>query len=302
MKALCYDCEEIVSFIVDNYTFTEAHTFIEGANGKDVCKYCNCEPACVHKDIEFRYYRVTEPYRSNPEYIQPVSVGYHVYSGPATMVGTCAECGEDVARQVTVSGYLLRHDYAEDDAGREVCTICGQVNNCTHPYHDEEGFSGDDPDGYKIVDGEWHSYEGAGVQRGLCPDCGKTVIRKMEDTLTITENHEYNILCDGTLVCTICGHAEECSHPGMNIIRSSDGDVYTTTPLEDGRHHLVSGSYTESYVCSACGKLLGSRTVDEGEFFEEHTLENGKCTACGYELKTGCRHKYTAEILTPHRW
>ncbi len=76
----------------------------------------------------------------------------------------------------------------------------------------------------------------------------------------------------------ICAHAHD-----KTTIYFFDSPVYVSVSSDS---HKVSGPAIVEKVCTDCGEILSSETVDKAEEIRPHSMKKGKCVLCGYREST----------------
>jgi len=162
----------------------------------------------------------------------------------------------------------FRYEYG-DSYHNVFCEDCGEfVGSITHMFEDGVCTECFYPEHEHIADENgWCRFP---VGDGVCGLCAHTPVRYSSDG--VSGKHIW--IC----ACGLPSEEENCT-PGR------DGNcVFCGSCMHTGeKSYENSGNMGHSVWCLTCGSLIS---------YEDHTLEDGKCTACGY-----CRH-----INAEYRW
>lgn len=170
----------------------------------------------------------------------------------------CSKCGLKLE--------AFHHDLDNDGA----CDDCGYTNFCNHKFVF-------DPDG--TIDENYHSQK--------CSKCGLEVMDSHYDG-----NH------DGK--CDTCGYKDSCEHEFEDL----DAHFHVCKKCGRTEAHWWYDNGTWNETCRACGKVCGHEKKSwfaDGQHghaqycetcgmelvpFEDHTMVNGVCTKCGYQMSS----------------
>ncbi len=207
---------------------------------------------------------------------------------------------DDTNHECTVCGYVCKHENVEynneilgQNGHTKLCVDCGEYLGIFEHTMENGECSGC---GYAPCEEGNHSYdpEAESYDRHRCLNCGY-----IENCV---DKEPVDCLCDicgeachdwyvepgeekHYWLCGRCDYSEEEDHVGM-------GDGVCDFCGYGCKHENVEynyenvGQYGHSKLCVDCGEYLG---------FFEHTMENGKCSGCGYAPCEEGNHSYDPE-------
>lgn len=277
----CDDCDMLFAEFSERITETKAHTYTDGV--------CACgaeesgETGCTHPNIKVNntYYQLV----TGSEW---VSNNNGTHTGKAVKVNWwyCEDCSYGYEEEIEdpIDNYTEDCDFEDG-----VCVRCEYKSSCEHASKTLEGH------GVKLAEGtNWESrnnaenHFGTGYQETyyVCDDCGEFLTETDTELKDFVLPHNYN---NGIESCSDCGYANTCEHPEekLNVwyeLVLAEGEQWTMT---ETTHTGVSKKIAH-YFCNECEAYWEESEQTAKEQSGEHSMENGKCSVCGYE--NTCEH------------
>ncbi|MBR5226223.1 MAG: hypothetical protein IKV90_11260, partial [Clostridia bacterium] len=253
----------------------------ESADGK--CTNCGVTLGCQHPNIQVSntYYQLV----TGSEWI---SNNNGTHTGKAVKVNWwyCDECSYGYEEEIEdpIDNYTENCDFEDG-----VCVRCDYKSSCAHENRTLEGHN------VKLAEGtNWESrnnaenHFGTGYQQTfyICDDCGESITETDTELKDFVLPHNY---LNGIGACSDCGYTNTCEHPEekLNVwyeLVLAEGEQWTTT---ETTHTGVSKKIAH-YFCNECEAYWEESEQTAKEQSGEHSMENGKCSVCGYE--NTCEH------------
>ena len=207
----------------------------------------------------------------------------------------CSECCTFVERGgETGVSFTESHNWQQgvDNEGNRTfsCNDCEYINTCEHDFevtdtwriNEEYTDNGDGTHTATFGDG-WEE---------ICNICGAEWTGNSEDVQTIVESHKWNGYYDESkdyygATCRYCDVENTCEHVLEVTTGIVDGTGRDAEDNGDGTHTRYYYVY-EEYTCTVCGIHYGKTQDEVSSMVEEHTMDYGYCTECGYEME--CEH------------
>ncbi|MDY5514608.1 MAG: hypothetical protein SPG32_07690 [Candidatus Ventricola sp.] len=250
----------------------------DAGNGKCVCGADY--QACAHENKTAMTDRECKEVVSSDENGHTRLADFYTYE-------YCTDCHSTVGERTLLQQNATiteRHSYDAHTGEDTICSTCGYTLACTHQNTDT-GYGGVIVQKVISSDANQHTILCDRELVTHCEDCGQLQNRWIEQSVELTEDHDYDR--DG--VCRYCGNKNACAHSNKKkeSYYSNERDVKY---VDEATHSFYADKVTYWY-CLDCHESFGYGLEAQNAYVQErHSYDdNGVCYTC--RRKTTCTHE-----------
>lgn len=271
----CTDCHARIrdeSGSNNNYYSEEVEGHTLNASGE--CTLCGYgqKATCNHlRDSSSGEVSYTDP----PRYEKCNEDTHYIYR---PTYYDCIYCGEPMDEP----GYTIRNEAHTPENG--VCIYCGENVGKDYCFHSATDTAWDttQPIYYSIYSSTQHQIRG--FEYTYCTNC----FERIGESFWSQQLEGHVLSADG--VCTLCSYGSNtCAHENVVFGYAPVYDPPRYEQYDDSQHFVY---HIMQKTCRDCGETLSDG--EEAVSLENHVLDDGKCTYCGYGLgEDYCTHPGT---------